>query len=523
MTREPGQNEEVGRRTEPGQIQPAGGARGNGDAASSGGSWLQRMGEEPVRVPEPADMSGLPEGIRELRQSVVRMAREEKDASGVGREAEILRRLRAFFDRWQHQQRQRLAEACGELEESILAGLENARLALDRYERLTNDLVRLKARRIARGGDGGAGGGRTDGLSTGLYLSAIGFLGLVEFFANAPVFQSLLPRDPLTDRQIHLILETSQGWTAGAERVLATLLLRPDAALLAAGVVTFLCVLAHFFGHSLREFVGRRGYAAGREAAGGKEVAIDNLIPMILTGVGLMLVLGVLFEARVTLGRVGQERYRQDMSAVQELRREAGFRRTDGKLLEANGLTNRADDMEAAATDLREYAASMSRMSFPILLLNLTLVLCAITAAYFHRRGQLATPFDDDPLEDERRALIEGCEKAAVVASDRLAELTRWVRRLERLMNRDYERVERSLAQELEAVLLLYRSERARAGAGRPAGEPPGPDAFRPPSGGDAALLPRGAADAARFENDRRELLDRFRTVRERFAREALA
>jgi hypothetical protein len=76
---------------------------------------------------------------------------------------------------------------------------------------------------------------------------------MVEFFANAPVFSALLPRDLLTERQIQLLTETSTGWLAGLERVLAHIVFRPDAALLAAGVITFLCVLAHFFGHSLRD------------------------------------------------------------------------------------------------------------------------------------------------------------------------------------------------------------------------------------------------------------------------------
>src|SRR5690606_19704397 len=87
---------------------------------------------------------------------------------------------------------------------------------------------------------------------------------------------------------------------------------------------------------------------------------IETVVPIIISGVGLALVLGVLFEARVMLGNVGAERYTDDMAQVEELRREAGWERVEGNLLQANELTNRADDMESAAVELREYAASMS-------------------------------------------------------------------------------------------------------------------------------------------------------------------
>ncbi len=306
------------------------------------------------------------------------------------------------------------------------------------------------------------GSRRTPGLSTKTYIVALSFLGLVEFFANAPVFSTLLPRDPLTERQIGVIVETSAGWMAGIERVLAQIVLRPDAALLAAGVITFLCVLAHFFGHSLRELIMRKDDRVQSSVMTSRS-AIENVVPMTLTCLGLVLVLGVLFQSRVILGEVGGERYRHDIQAVSELRREAGWLQTDGKLLEANQLADRADDMEVAATRLLEYASSMARMTYPILLLNLTLVLAAIIAAYFHRREATAEYFNEDLYEDDREGIIETAESTAVELSDSLSQARPPIRELESFAADGFSRDPKAVASHLESIITLYRHENARA------------------------------------------------------------
>lgn len=370
----------------------------------------------------------------------------------------------------------------GEREAEVSESLSLAELALDRLERLTNDLIRLKVRLASRrrevdeelAGEGRRGGG----LRTWVYVAAISFLGLVEFFANAPVFNALLPRDPVTEQQLRIVTQSAQGWLAGAERVVAQLLMRPDAALLAAGVVTFLCVLAHFFGQSLRELVLNRDRRVHREAVAGG-TSLESAVPMVLCGVGLVLVLGVLYEARVTLGEVGQSRYEQDVAAVEELRRTAGWTRTDGDLVAANEISNRAEDLSATADELREYAASMSRMSFPILLLNMTLVLCAISAAYFHRREPRRERFDERPFEEERRQLVEDGEATAREVTERLSQAAHHLRAL-------------------KAALAAWP---ARA---------PAPDRYL-------------AREPGEYEADRRRAAQRFEDVRKRFVSEAVA
>jgi hypothetical protein len=442
-------------------------------------------------------------------------------------ELELRERCRAHFDRWLHERKRETLEEVSAAEEQAAEKLGRISLGIDRFQRITNEMIRLKARYSVRRDEvteelASEGRHRPRGIPTKVYAVALLFLGLVEFFANAPVFSALLPRDPLTERQIRVLTEMSEGWFAGAERVLAQLVFRPDAALLAAGVITFLCVLAHFFGSSLRELVMQREVKDRRYTVQGRS-ALENAVPLVLTAIGLILVLGVLYQSRIDLGEVGEERYAQDIAQVEELRREAGWLRVDGELLAANELTNRADDLQEAAVELREYSYSMARMSFPILLLNLTLVLCAISAAYFHRRDARREHFNETPFEEDRRHQIETAEEVASDTSRLLAEVGRDIRKLKSLTAMGPGDGWRSVAHQLEAVITLYRVENGRAQGVEARSLPafagsPGLDLNPQDSGMD--LVTRAPED---YEAERAALARRFEEVRERFNEESAA
>jgi hypothetical protein len=497
------------------------------DPGSSGARW-----DGSARIPEDV----IEEGVEKLRGDALTVARADAEigvpsldqTTAPESEYELRERCRAFLQRLRTIEQRQLGREVAELEERISTQLPRATLAVDRYERLTNDLTRLRVRRSSRKREVSEAMTQADrtrqrGISMPVYLLAIGFLGLVEFFANAPVFSALLPRDPLTERQIRLLSETSDGWFAGAERVFAHIFLKPDAAFLAGGVIVFLMVLAHFFGHSLRELVIHWDRRFRRDTVASRS-ALESTVPIVITGVGLALTLGVLFEARIMLGAVGTERYEEDMAQVEEIRREAGWLRVDGDLIGANQLANRAEDLEAAATELREYSSSMSRMSFPILLLNLTLVLCAIAAAYFNKRDARSEQFNDDAFEDDRGALVEGAESTAAEVSTALAETTRDIRKLRALAQVDGAQEWQAVIPQLEAVVALYRAENGRSRGVDSRTIP----AFRDPIRFSPEVLEVGGEGLAiqpplEYEQERAALQERFDTLRRRYTEESQA
>lgn len=479
--------------------------------------------------------AALDRGVERLRDEARLTARADAaqglpadDREGTAdAELELPERCRGLFQRWVASARRETALKLADAEERTAEKLGSLGLGIDRFQRLTNELIRLKARYSIRKDEVSGElkderSGRSRAIPPPVYIAALGFLGLVEFFANAPVFAALLPRDPLTERQIRLLTETSDGWLAGAERVMAQLIFRPDATLLAAGVITFLCVLCHFFGGSLRDLVMQRDRKERRHTVQSRSV-LENTVPIILTGAGLILTLGVLYDARVTLGEVGEERFEQDMAQVEEYRRDAGWLRVDGELLAANELTNRADDLQNAAVEMREYASSMTRMTFPILLLNLTLVLCAICAAYFHRRDSRSEHFNESPFEEERREFIERGEAVAAETSRLLADVSRDIREVKSLVTMNPVLDWPTVAHQLESVVTLYRAENGRARGL----DPRMISAFRestdlkipePSLNGD--LTTRTPQS---YEKEREELAARFSEVRARFNHEATA
>jgi len=305
--------------------------------------------------------------------------------------------------------------------------------------------------------------------------------------------------------------------------VASQFILRPDAALLAAGVVTFLCVLAHFFGHSLRSLMmhqssRRTGETLGKRSAG------EFVVPMVLAGIGLALVIGVLFEARVTLGEVAIDRFAQDSAKIEELRRTASWLRVDGNLVAANEQANRADDLEALAKEQREYAASMSGLSFPILLLNTTLILVAISAAYFHMRDRRRDRFNDTPFERQRRELVDLGDSIQQRVADAMGDAVLTIRGLTSLLSETPLREAPALASQLEATIVAYRAENGRL-RGLDTREI---QAFAEPVELQLVVQERDMRDLLMrdpesYESERRGLQETFEKTRAKFTEEATA
>jgi len=457
----------------------------------------------PEQKPGPAFESSVGLSVVGLRQAALEMARRDAeaglpalDASGRSEaEQELRDRAHSLFEDWSARERERLNNHVAVQEGRVTETLGDVSLHVDRFERVTSELFRLQRRleinrsqveatieqrhaaRVKTGeatpGEDMPGeatdrdakdkedeaGGRA--FKTHWYAAAITFLGIVEFLANAPVFGALLPRDPLTEQQIGFVAETSEGCLAGALRVASQFILRPDAALLAAGVVTFLCVLAHFFGHSLRSLLFQRSAERAGDTVGSRS-PMEYVVPMVIAGVGLCLVLGVLFEARVTLGRVASDRFAQDSAKIEELRRNASWLRVDGNLVAANEATNRADDLEALAKEQREYAESMSGLSFPIFLLNTTLVLVAISAAYFHMRDPRKDRFNELPWERQRRELVAFGDSVQERVSGAMGRAVQSIGEYRGMLTERPLKEAPALAHQLEATVVAYRAENGR-------------------------------------------------------------
>ncbi len=513
----------------------------------------------PEQSPGPAFETSVGLSVGGLREAALEMAKRDADAGlpvldARGRsesEQELRERCRSLFADWSARERERLNNQVAVQEGLVTRSLGEVALEVDRFERVTSELFRLQRRLEMNRSqveatieEQHAEEQRQSGHDTDLpmpevkakqgktrsgtrafkshwYALAITFLGIVEFLANAPVFGALLPRDPLTEQQIRFVAETSEGWWAGGLRVISQFVLRPDAAILAAGVVTFLIVLAHFFGHSMRSLLFQRSAERSGDTVGSRS-PIEFVVPMVISGLGLVLVLGVLFEARVTLGEVSFTRFAQDSVKIEELRRDASWQRVDGNLVAANEQTNRADDLEALAKNQREYAQSMSGLSFPILLLNTTLVLVAISAAYFHMRDPRKDRFNEMPWERQRRELVSIGDTVQERIASGMGRMVQSLGEYRGMLSEKPLKEAPALAHQLEATVVAYRAENGRLRGL----DPREISAFAEPVKLELDLASVHAADMrvqdpTYYDAERTRITERYERVRARFTEEA--
>jgi hypothetical protein len=512
----------------------------------------------PEQRPGPAFETSVGLSVGGLRHAALEMAKRDADAGlpaldASGRseaEQELRQRCHSLFSDWSARERERLNNQVAVQEGFVTQALGEVSLEVDRFERVTSELFRLQRRlemnrsqveatieeqhleeQRHSGHDAalespepkksGVARSGSRAFKSHWYAMAISFLGVVEFLANAPVFGALLPRDPLTEQQIRFVSETSEGWFAGAQRVMSQFILRPDAAILAAGVITFLVVLAHFFGHSLRSLLFQRSAERSGDTLGTRS-PMEFVMPMIFSGLGLALVLGVLFEARVTLGEVSADRFVQDSSKIEELRRDASWLRVDGNLVSANEQTNRADDLEALAKEQREYAESMSGLSFPIFLLNTTLVLVAILAAYFHMRDPRKDRFNELPWERQRRELVQYGDAVQERIAGGMGRMVQALGEYRGMLSEKPLKEGPALAHQLEATVVAYRAENGRLRGL----DPREISAFAEPVSLDiddsATLRPdMRVQDPTYYDAERERLTERYERVRARFTEEA--
>lgn len=512
----------------------------------------------PEQSPGPAFESSVGLSVGGLRAAALEMARRDADAGlpvldASGRsesEQELRERCHSLFADWSARERNRLNNQVAAQEGCVTQALGEVALDVDRFERVTSDLFRLQRRLEMNRSQveatieeqhaeeqrqaGHDGSKPTDGrtkrrgtksgtraFKTHWYALAISFLGLVEFLANAPVFGALLPRDPLTEQQIRFVAETSEGWQAGALRVISQFVLRPDAAILAAGVVTFLIVLCHFFGHSLRSLLFQRSADRSGDTVGSRS-PIEFIVPMVISGLGLVLVLGVLYEARVTIGAVSADRFAQDSAKIEELRRDASWQRVDGNLVGANEQTNRADDLEALAKEQREYALSMSALSFPISLLNTTLVLVAISAAYFHMRDPRKDRFNELPWERQRRELVAHGDAVQERIAGGMGRMVQALGEYRGMLSEKPLKEAPALAHQLKATVVAYRAENGRLRGLDPREIP----AFADPVMLELDLTAVTEVDMrvqgpTYYDAERQRVVERYERVRARFTEEA--
>ncbi|MBW3553179.1 MAG: hypothetical protein KY466_06705 [Gemmatimonadetes bacterium] len=303
------------------------------------------------------------------------------------------------------------------------------------------------------------------------FVPAIVLLVAVDWVANVPVFQELLPQDTDVSGAWQVLAAEAElhGALAGLYRMWYRIALSPEVALLALGVIIFLVVLAHIFGESVRRIVAvneRDVPEAGRSV---RQYRRQFWIPATVGLVGGIAVVTFLFLARQEIASFAEARLTDVNEQIATVDQQIAAATEAGNINEVarlSGLRPALEDEQRTREERVNYAERIRATNVPIAILNGVLFLTAGLLGYLKVRDEVtaADPLDPrmvDMLERKRelRASIERHRELVRDADRDAREAIAWAEFLSQ--SKPFEDWE-GRRDRLARVTSIFRAENAR-------------------------------------------------------------
>lgn len=303
------------------------------------------------------------------------------------------------------------------------------------------------------------------------FAPAIVLLIAVDWVANVPVFQELLPQDAdlSTTWQVLAAEAELHGALAGLYRMGYRIALSPEVAILALGVIVFLVVLAHVFGESVRRIVAvseRDVPEAGRSV---RQYRRQFWIPAAVGLLGGVAVVVFLYMARQEIASFAASRLAEVNERIELLDERVAAASAAGELSEVARLSALRPELEDELRTREErlaYADRIRATNTPIAILNAVLFLTAALLGYLKVRDEVTALDPQDPRlvnllarQRELHSQIEG-HRERIRDADRTArEGIAWAEFL--AQSRPFEDWE-GRRDRLARVTPVFRAENAR-------------------------------------------------------------
>lgn len=315
-------------------------------------------------------------------------------------------------------------------------------------------------------------------LGKAIYVPLLFLLVMIDFVANVPVFSDLLPPDASAAEALKMLGARSEtmGLAGGVYRVLARTVMYPDASLLALGVIMFLVFLGHVAGDATRTLASLRESETPDARLGVRRHRRQFWIPAVVSGVGIVFVLFVLFQARTRILSVAETHYAADSSQV--VQAQARLDTANAELHAGNDMA-RLSEVDKRNTELgeqqnllkdqaahRDYARAIHGMNWPILFLNMTLLIVAALAAYLHKGETRNGGTNLDSTEADLRARAERARQEAAAIRLRLglvgADIEAEFGRVRQLLAAHPFQEAAGKQERLSRAIPMFRAENAR-------------------------------------------------------------
>lgn len=308
-------------------------------------------------------------------------------------------------------------------------------------------------------------------FSHGGFILLIGFVTLVDWIANVPIFMELLPQEAGATALWSTLMSSAEryGLWAGIYRLWARIVFSPEVTLLALGVIVFLMFLCHALGGAIRAWWSLRGDERPRALATVSAYRRQRGPIMLASGVGIVLVLAALALSRSQIESATERRYGTAVAARDAVAAQLQAAQQAQDAAAILELTPRLEAAQAEAAELEaraQYARGIADMNLPVFFLNLVLVLAAAVASYLHASAAETNELGPDPrlaeLGDKLQALRreEAEHRRALHGVD--VEVQGHVARLNYLLRSDPLEGWEGKTERLRRVIPLFRAENAR-------------------------------------------------------------
>lgn len=252
------------------------------------------------------------------------------------------------------------------------------------------------------------------------FVPAILLLVAVDWVANVPVFQELLPQDADLSSAWQVLAAEAElhGALAGFYRMWYRIALSPEVALLALGVIVFLVVLAHIFGESVRRIVAVSEQDVPEAGRSVRQYRRQFWIPATVGLVGGIAVVTFLFLARQEIATFAETRLtavNEEITALDTRIASATEAENMSEVARLSALRPELEDEQATREERVAYAERIRATNVPIAILNAVLFLTAALLGYLKVRDEVTAADPQDPrmvdLLARKRELRESVER----------------------------------------------------------------------------------------------------------------
>jgi preprotein translocase subunit SecG len=308
-----------------------------------------------------------------------------------------------------------------------------------------------------------------------IFKSSFGFwifaaiLTVAEFTANFPVFRLLLPMDSTLVQLASTLGEAAEShtWLAGPLVLFQDILLHFEAFLVALIAVVILVLLGKTTGSSARSVVAFSAKESPMAATTIRAHRRQHLFVFIVGFLGIVSVLSFLYFSRAQIAETAQSRVHSDSVTLAQAQSDQQAAGTD--LAKTAATTQRVTDANRTLRqhlDDAAYAITVQRINNAIVLLNIGLVLAAMTLGFVYKREDLTDRQGEHPALRPLRARLQILEREAlghargarISMSGAAAEAGRINHLLESHPLREWQ----GKQDRLQSVILQFRGENAR-------------------------------------------------------------